>query len=56
MENFLNDSITVSTQALEAMRNYSSVPKYIVKDSDDFLKLYNSQKKWTPKQWCKEIL
>ncbi|HAI27668.1 MAG TPA: hypothetical protein DCM20_08855 [Lactococcus lactis] len=26
------------------MRNYSSVPKYIVKDSDDLLKLYNSQK------------
>ena len=45
MENFLNDSITVSIQALEGMRNYSSVPKYIVKDSDDFLKLYNSQKK-----------
>lgn len=49
MENFLNDSITVSTQALEAMRNYSSVPKYIVKDSDDFLKLYNSQKKMNSK-------
>ncbi|KST90057.1 hypothetical protein KF134_2253 [Lactococcus lactis subsp. lactis] len=44
MEKFLNDSITVSTQALEGMRNYSSVPKYIVKDSDDLLKLYNSQK------------
>ncbi|PPA65986.1 hypothetical protein C3952_12740 [Lactococcus lactis] len=26
------------------MRNYSSVPKYIVKDSNDLLKLYNSQK------------
>ncbi|MCT0054427.1 hypothetical protein EFK40_10290 [Lactococcus lactis subsp. lactis] len=26
------------------MRNYSSVPKYIVKDSDDLLKVYNSQK------------
>ncbi len=44
MEKFLNDSITVSIQALEGMRNYSSVPKYIVKDSDDLLKLYNSQK------------
>ena len=44
MEKFLNDSITVSNQALEGMRNYSSVPKYIVKDSDDLLKLYNSQK------------
>ncbi|PLW60649.2 hypothetical protein [Lactococcus lactis] len=44
MEKFLNDSITVSIQALEGMRNYSSVPKYIVKDSNDLLKLYNSQK------------
>lgn len=26
------------------MRKYSSVPKYIVKDSDDLLMLYNSQK------------
>lgn len=44
MENFLNDNITVSTQALEGMRNDSSVPKDIVKDSEDLLKLYNSQK------------
>ena len=44
MEKFLNDSITVSIQALEGMRNYSSVHKYIVKDSGDLLKLYNSQK------------